>query len=271
MERLRHVVIGEMCPDGAGGRPAVAPLVMRGIGWTDNAIEVGRAVERGSVPRFAVFGIDGGVAGTFDTLGIVDVGLRQHVATGTYVGSAPCTSAAIAKPTSGPVALRTPEPKCDAATRGCGVAVGELINPGDPPHVPRYEIGGACRVADQIVIDVDGDGQVESFPIAGVLDGIRGPAAEWIGTKGAAQACRPSFQLYDIQLPRAADPGKAADKKSAVAFDVLGVLDLDGDGRRDLVLAFKFPTVRSLVVYTSSAAALRLELAGEATSFVSGS
>src|SRR5437879_900483 len=68
----RHVVVGEMCPQGAAGRPAVAPLIMRGVQWIDNAAEVGATVERGSVPRFVVFGVDGKMAGAFDTVGIVD-------------------------------------------------------------------------------------------------------------------------------------------------------------------------------------------------------
>ena len=52
-----------------------------------------------------------------------------------------------------------------------------------------------------------------------------------------------------------------------VTVDVLGVLDLDGDGRRELILAMRFPTVRSIVVYTATGSAQRLELAGEATGF----
>jgi len=269
--RIRQVVVGEMCPKGADGRPAIAPLFMRGISWTDNAGEVASAVERGSVPRFTVFGVDGGVAGKFDTLGIVDVGLRQHVAAGTYTGAAPCSGAAQSKPTAGTIVTRTTDPKCEAATAGCGVAVGELAHPGDPPPAPVVVTGGACVAGDQLTVDVDGDGRFESFPVAGVLDGIRSPAAEWSGTPNAAQPCRPAFQLYGIQLPHAADPGKPADKKSAVTLDVLGVLDLDGDGRRELVLALKFATVRTIVVYTATATPQRLELVGEATSFASGS
>ena len=50
-------------------------------------------------------------------------------------------------------------------------------------------------------------------------------------------------------------------------LDVLGVVDLDGDGRKELVLALRFPTVRTIVVYTAPSSAQRLELAGEAQSF----
>ncbi|MBA2542842.1 MAG: hypothetical protein H0V17_24565, partial [Deltaproteobacteria bacterium] len=115
----RQVMIGEMCPTGAGGRPAIAPLVMRTVTWSDRAAEVQNVVERGGVPRFVVFGVDGKVAGMFDTLGLADIGLQQSVASGTYVGAAPCTSDAGG-------GNRTEDPKCGAATNGCGIAVGEL-------------------------------------------------------------------------------------------------------------------------------------------------
>src|SRR5262245_55684688 len=48
----RQVLVGELCPRGAAGRPAVAPLLLRTMGWTDATAEVNGAVERGSVPRF---------------------------------------------------------------------------------------------------------------------------------------------------------------------------------------------------------------------------
>src|SRR5689334_19247069 len=94
----KHIVIGEMCMQGAGGRPAVAPLIMRQVAWTDAASEIAATVERGSVPRFVVFGVDGKPAGTFDTLGLVDVGAGQSVASGSYSGSPPCTYAVDGKP-----------------------------------------------------------------------------------------------------------------------------------------------------------------------------
>src|SRR6185295_12179911 len=69
----RQVLVGEMCPQGAAGRPAVAPLLMRTTQWTDTTSEVTAAVERGATPRFAVFGVDGKVAGRFDTVGLADI------------------------------------------------------------------------------------------------------------------------------------------------------------------------------------------------------
>ncbi len=257
----RQVVVGEMCPQGAGGRPAVAPLVMRGVGWIDATSEVAATVERGQVPRFFVLGVDGKVAGAFDTLGIVEVGIAQPVATGTYVGGAPCTRAGATSTDP-----RIEDPGCIAATHGCGLAIGEITAPDDPPPTASFATGGACMSGDELAVDIDGDGRIESFPIAGALDGIRAPAAEWSASPTAAAACTPVFQIYNLRLAPEPRPGRPAEK-GVVVVDVLGVMDLDNDGRRELILAMRFPTVRTIVVYTATGTAQRLALAGEATGF----
>ncbi|MGE5184379.1 MAG: hypothetical protein ACM31C_20055 [Acidobacteriota bacterium] len=263
----REVVVGEWCPQGAGGRPAVAPLVMRTVQWSDVSSEVTATVERGSVPRFVVFGTDGKMAGVFDPMGLVDVGLQQPVASGAYTGASPCTYEVTSKPNAGQLATRAEDPKCGQFLAGCGLAVGEIGHPDDGPETVAYQTGGACMTGDQLAVDIDGDGKVESFPITGVLDGIRGPAAEWTASPTAEAACTPRFQLYDLKLAPAPDPGKPVDQKAIVYMDLLGVVDLDADGRKELVIALRFPTVRSIVVYSASQSAQRLELVGEATGF----
>lgn len=262
----RRVLIGEMCPQGAGGRPAIAPLIMRGVDWNDKAAEVAATVEQGSVPRFVVMATDGRPAGTFDTLGIVEVGIAQPVATGTYVGASPCTYSVAAEPKPGALETRAEDKQCTAAARGCGLAVGEIMNPDEPPSTAKYQTGGACMSGNELAVDIDGDGAIESFPLAAALDGIRAPAQEWSASPTSTAACKPTYQLYGLELKPEARPGKPA-AKGLVTVDVLGVIDLDGDGRRELVLAMHFPTVRSIVIYTASGYAQRLELAGEATSF----
>jgi len=239
---------------------------MRGVNWSDTAAEVTAAVERGTVPRFFVFGVDGKVAGTFDTLGIAEVGISQQVATGTYVGASPCTYTASGKPNE----PRAEDPKCAPVTRGCGVAVGEIMTD-EPPTKAAFVTGGACINGNELAVDIDADGTIESFPIASVLDGIRGPAAEWSASPTTTAACKPTFQVYDMKIAEQPRPAKATDKTrrgdASVLVDVLAVIDLDGDGRRELVLAMRFPTTRSIVVYSPKSSAQRLELAGEATSF----
>jgi hypothetical protein len=256
----RQVVVGELCPQGAAGRPAVAPLLIRTTQWFDATSEVTSAVERGATPRFVAFGVDGKVAGLFDTVGLADIALGQSVASGTYVGGAPCSSDA-------GQGQRTGDAKCAAATGGCGLAVAEVTRPDDPPAAPAFQTAGACVSGDALGVDIDGDGKVEWFPLVQVLDGIRAPAQEWTALQGTRPACKPSFVLYDLKLSPAVEPGKLPDPRATVTFDLLGVVDLDGDGRQELVIALHFPTVRTVVVYSGSESAQRLELAGEAQSF----
>ena len=256
----RQIVVGELCPQGAAGRPAIAPLIMRTVSWNDTPAEVSEMVERGSTPRFVVFGVDGKTAGVFDTLGVADIGITQSVAAGTYVGGAPCTRDA-------GQGQRAEDPHCAPATGGCGLAVAEIARPDDPPVTPAFTTGGACLSGDAIAVDIDGDGVVESFPLASVLDGVRGPAAEWSAAPLAGAACTPTFELYDIKLAAPPEPGKPVDPKSIVVLDVMGVVDLDGDGRKELVIALRFSTVRTILVYTATESPQRLELAGEGQSF----
>jgi hypothetical protein len=256
----RQVVVGELCLQSAAGRPAVAPLLMRTTQWTDAATEVTNAVERGATPRFAAFGVDGKVAGVFDTVGLADITLGQSVASGTYVGGAPCTSDA-------GQGQRAEDPRCGPATGGCGLAVAELTRPDDPPETPAYQTGGACLSGDALAVDLDGDGVPEWFPLAGVLDGIRGPAQEWSASQVVKPPCAPKFVMYDVKLAPEPEPGKSPDARAVVMLDLLGVIDLDGDGRKELVLALRFPTVRTIVVYSATSSPQRLELVGEAQSF----
>lgn len=261
----RQIVVGEMCPQGAAGRPAVAPLMMKTIDWSDRGDEVAAMLERGSVPRFSVFGTDGKSAGTFDTVGVADVGMKVSVGVGTYVGASPCSAAAGDKPSTRDA--RVESPACTVATASCGVALGELVRPDDPPETAVFATGGACLSGDAIAVDIDGDKVAESFSLSGALDPVRGPSTEWTAAPTAGAACTPSFSLYDLRLARPPEPGKPVDTKSIVVLDVLAVVDIDGDGRKELVLAMRFPTVRTILVYSARSTPTRLELVGESESF----
>lgn len=259
----RQVLVGELCPKSADGRPAVAPLLLRTTGWTDAAAEVTATVERGTARRFAAFGVDGKLAGWFDTLGLADLTLGQSVATGAYVGGAPCSAEAAQ-------GQRTDDAACRAATGGCGLAVSELARLDDPLETPTFVTGGACMLGDMLAVDIDGDGVLEGFSLSGVLDSIRSPAQEWSANREVKAPCAPKFVAYDVKLAPEAAPGRAPDPRATVTLDLLGVVDLDGDGRKELVLALRFPTVRTVVIYSASGSPKRLELVGEAQSFQRG-
>lgn len=235
------------------------PLMMRTASWSDNADEVAAAVERGSVPRFVVYGVDGKIAGHFDTLGLAEIGGPQAVASGTYVGASACSS--------DNKGTRVDDAKCAAATQGCGLAIAELARPDDPPETITFPTSGACLQETALSIDIDGDKVMEQFPLAGVLDGIRSPAKEWTAAPVVGAKCTPAFQLFDLKINPQLEPGKGPNSQHQVTLDLLGVLDLDGDGRNEVVIALRFPTVRTILVYGASGTPQRLELLGEGQAF----
>ena len=84
------------------------------------------------------------------------------------------------------------------------------------------------------------------------------------GTNGAPCTGKP--QIFGVAVEALGKDGKP-DPKATVTVSVLGVIDLDNDGRKEVILAVQFPTVRTLVVYSALDMAQRLELVGEGTAF----
>ena len=70
--------------------------------------------------------------------------------------------------------------------------------------------------------------------------------------------------IFAMAFALAAAPGIVLGASKA---HLLGVVDLDADGRKELVIALRFPTVRTVVVYSAGQSAQRLDLVGEAQSF----
>jgi hypothetical protein len=259
----RPVLVGEMCPEAAAGRPGIAPLFLRGVGWEDEPAGVSDPIERGTVGEFAVLGFDGKRAGVFDVLGAADAGLPQDVASGTYMGSSACTTdAGVGQP-------RREDPACSASVRGCGLAVADVGRGGEPP--PVVVAGGACVAGDVLIVDIDDDGRREAFPLAAFLDGVRAPAEEVVAASlaPASATCAPRFAVYGLVLAPGVDAGTAdsRDPKYQVKVDVLGVADLDGDGRRELALALRYPESRTIVLYSAVSTAARLERVAESVSW----
>lgn len=265
----RRILVGEMCPQGVAGRPGLAPLLLRGVQWTDEPVEVGNAISHGEATKFSVFGLDGKRAGTFDPVGIAEVGLPQTVAAGAYAGAGPCT-----RGTANGVRLE--EPPCQGATRGCGIAVAMLGDSSGKEGAgsgQEWKTGGACVAGDELAVDVDGDGTAEAFPLAGFLDARREPAELVEARPQVAAACTPTFTVFGLRHAAPPDAGKRA-AEYVVLMDVLAVVDLDDDGMKELVLGLRYYDSRSIVVYSGvpgagadgSGAALRL--IGEAASWM---
>lgn len=253
----RGVLIGEMCPDGAGGRPAVAPLIVRGVGWSDDADDVATQLER-NARAFAVIGLDGRRAGVFEVLGAADVGLPGEVAIGSYAGRSPCV----------PFSDEGGAPEdaaCVKATKGCGLAVASIDQvAAETAEVPEFAVGAACISGESLVVDIDGDGATESFPLAQFVDPVRAPSEEVLAAPVVSPSCKATFALHDQVVKPAPEPDVADDPRYHVTLDIVGVVDLDGDGRHELVVSFRYPEGRTFAVYSALRQAGSLELVGEA-------
>jgi hypothetical protein len=149
---------------------------------------------------------------------------------------------------------------CVDAQQHCGLAVAALeaeprtLNePGDPVE---FATGGACVSEDRLLVDIDGDGRAEAYDIASFLDPVRAPAEEVTEAARGDAACQPRFAIRHALPP--------ADPKHFRGMDVVGVLDLDADGRHELVLSYQYADRRTWAVYSALDTPARLELVGEA-------
>jgi hypothetical protein len=251
----QSALLGELCPTAANGRPGLAPLATRTVSWTTSSDELEAPLARGQAGAFAVLGLDGRRVGVFNAIGLSDQ-TAGSVAVGSYAGGSPCAPAAA--PGNAPV----DDASCVAATGGCGLAIAPVSAGGgfralEPPEVAT---GGACVQGDAVQLDVDGDGVPEVFPLTSFLDGSRAPADEIAAAATTATPCTPGFSRYGLAV---AIDAAIADPRHKVTIDVLGVLDVDGDGRRELVVGLRYAERRTIAVYSAFESAARLALIGE--------
>lgn len=252
---LREVLVGEMCPHGADGRPAVKPLFVRGLTWSSAPEDAIVPVERRAARQFSVLAWDGRRAGLFSVAGAADVG-DQQVAVGAYAGSSPC-----ARPRDAGDA--GDDPACVATQVHCGLAMAVLDRGGldaqpfeEDPAPASFPVAGTCVAGDNLIVDIDGDGTEEAFPVAQFVNPVRGPAEEVVAVPRGNATCAPGFAVR-----HAVPPG---DPRHWRGLDVLGVVDVDGDGRRELILAYHYAARRTWAVYSALSSSGRLDLVGEA-------
>jgi hypothetical protein len=257
---VREVLVGEMCPRSADGRPAVKPLFLRGVGWSDAAEDVSTPIERRAAQQFSVLAWDGRRAGVFSVAGIADVG-DETVAVGAYAGNSPC-----ARPRDAGDAGYHPD--CVTAQNHCGLGVALLERGGadeqpfdegaDPLSLPA---AGACVAKGMLLVDIDGDGSEEAFMAEEFVNPVYAPAEEVLAVPRSNETCTPAFAIH-----HAVPPG---DPKHWRGLDVVGVLDLDGDGRREIILIYQYATRRTWAIYSATSTAGRLDLVGEAEPWTS--
>jgi len=229
----RHLV-GETCVGAQLSRPHVFPLFAGGdVAWTaDESVTRTPLIE--GPQRFTVLGFDGKSHGQISTSadGVASAA-RGFVGTSNFIGGGgPC---AYPRPDGSRVASLG----CGAAG-GCGISVAIM----GAPAPPSVTVGHVCRVDGSVVGDFDGDGATEAFP----LEAFRRPG-DVDGVPYAGGMCaQPHFAWY--RLPVDAD-----------VVDFLGVVDLDGDSRLEVLVAYT-PAggPRTVTLYTpASGPARRLD------------
>jgi hypothetical protein len=253
---VREMLVGEMCPEGASGRPGVMPLLVRQLTWSDAAMDAAVPVERRSARQFSVLGWDGRRVGLFSVAGLADVGLERAVAAGAYAGVSPCARQ------GGAPGMEGADPACVAAQAHCGLAVAALdasagagLFDEDPMPV-SVSVSGACVADGKLLVDLDGDGEPEAFPVDQFVDPVRAPAEEVVAVPAAGARCTPSFAVRHVVPP--------GNPKHWLGLDLLGVVDIDGDGRSELVMVYHYPARRTWAIYSPMSTAGRLDLVGEA-------
>lgn len=251
---VRQVLVGEMCPRAAGGRPAVRPLFVRGQTWTDRREAVSAPVERRGARQFSVLGWEGRRAGLFSIAGAAELD-GGAAAIGAYAGRSPCE-----KP-RGAGRAGERDPDCLAALRECGVAVAVIEPAGgfharpveEDPDPVDLEVGGACVADGKLLVDIDADGAPEAYPVGGFVDTAGAPSGEVVSVPPGGATCTARFAAR-------ATPGDADS-----SFDILGVADLDADGRHEIVASFRRGERRTWAIYQAGGSVARLDRVATAT------
>ncbi len=259
---VREILVGEMCPKAAAGRAAVIPVFVRRVSWNQRATELVRPLERRAARQFAVLGWDGARAGLFNVAGMANVGLDRSVAVGAYAGSSPCKTGA-----TNTSKARVVNTKCVAAQDHCGLAIAVLekgsgfgARPFEEDPDPRdWKVGGACAAEGKLLVDIDGDGEPEAFPVNQFLNQVRHPSDEVTAVPRGRTTCTATFASRNVVPP--------GDPKHWRGLDVLGVLDMDGDGRNELVVSYHYSDRRTWAIYSATSTAARLDLMGESMPF----
>lgn len=255
------ILVGEMCPRGAGGRASVMPLFLRSTTWSIDGEDVSLPIERRTARSFSILSWHGQRAGVFSVAGAADVGLERTVAIGAYAGDSPCVMPAEDdRPVSENAGSRPLEAACVRAQLGCGLAVASVDSSAmrpyeEDPDPLELPVGGACVAGGKLIVDLDGDGIKEAYAAASFLDPVRAPAEEVLAVTADGAQCSPAFAVSRVLTGR--------NPKHFRGMDLVGVLDIDNDGRSELIVAYHYSERRTWAVYTAASTVARLDLVGE--------
>ncbi len=237
---VARYVVGEFCVHESLPQPQLFPLFARDDrGWTDEISAVRDPVAT-LAQRFNVLGFDGERRGEMVTEPGVPPASGQGFS-GAYHGAGDLGPCNYVRPDGRRVLLAA----CGDAG-GCGIAVALADQPKPPSILPA----SVCVTNGVLTGDLDGDGAPEAFS----FEALRGNASAEGHPLEGAQCANPRFAWYRQRV-------------GGALFDVLGVADLDGDGRVELMVAYYSKGgPRTVVLYSLAAPpALRLDRVAEST------
>jgi len=214
----------------------------RSLDWSDDPDTLRDLLARGSIQVFRVLSFAGGNAGQFTVAGLVDLDTVTPVALGGYAGGPTCEPGSAS------------ERECQAMLTGCGVAVAAPAPFGDDSVVDVHT-GTGCVVGTSLCVDTDEDGASEAFPLRAFMGPLREPTDEVTGGGGCKAPCEPRFARAAIV------PGD--NPKVWRGMDLVGVLDLDGDGRLEIILRYNYGDKATWAVYSPEQTSRRLTLVAE--------
>lgn len=232
------LMVGQMCPRAAAGRPAVIPVAVRAGRWRVDPDQNQRLIARRGARQFTVLSWTGKRAGFFQVAGAAQSNGRT-MAIGSYAGSLPCHD-----DEGKPIA------DCIGATGGCGLALARLEPSGGLKARPfeedpePFELSGAaaCVARDELAVDVDGDGKHELFERATLTtDGKL--AGELVAASSAVRRCSPTSSFAGL----------------AGAVSLVAAADIDSDGRVDIVLSHRAEGREFWALYRAGQTPRRLE------------
>jgi hypothetical protein len=251
-----EVLLGQMCPEASSGRPAVLPLVARQATWQDGNEDLGALVQRRQARQFSVLGWDGRRVGVFSVAG-ADSSEGEAVAIGAYAGNSPCQSQPQAD------GAGASDASCVTALGQCGLALsvlepasGAMARPYEEQGEPAaFGTGAGCVADGKLIVDVDGDGKGEAFATEDFVEAFTEPSEHVNAIEGGESKCNGTFATPGVVV--------GTDPKGFRGMDLIGVVDMDGDNRRELVLAYRYPDKVTWAVYSARQGSSQLDLVGE--------
>lgn len=235
-------VIGELCLAKLQRQHLFPRFLVQDDRWRSEAERV-RVPLVGASRRFTVLGFDGARRGTFitkpdetpvDPAGFVgghvdyrptDGGACSIHRDGRDIGFQACTAAG-----------------------GCSLAVA-MVDDSTISTTIEIPVAEACVDRGTLVADLDGDGRSEAFELTAFLSDTTAAYEVW-GTQRDSDDCARGSRGFAWYETKRAD---------APAVDVLGIADLDADGRRELVIAIRAGTSRTVAVYQAREDGTRLD------------